>query len=102
MTKLDGPDILIYVAKEEVLDIKSEQEKKMNTLNQTDLTDQEDPLTHLALGTYRGKGGWQLVKIAFNPETGTVGKLEKLGEPDDRIIVNERFKIAAIDNKIVG
>lgn len=60
-------------------------------------------LTHTALGTFRTPtGGWFLAKILFNPETGDVGELEKIGEGEDRIVVTERFKIAAIENKIVG
>lgn len=75
----------------------------VQTLKQEDLTDKEDVHTHYALGTFRSsKGGWFLAKIPYNPETGTVGKLEKVGEGEERIIVNERFKIAAIENKIVG
>lgn len=58
--------------------------------------------SNVALGTFRSpNGAWRMVQIPYNPETNEVGPMEKVGEGEDKVIVQERFKIAAIKNNIV-
>ena len=63
---------------------------------------EEPVLTHPAVGTFRGPGGWYIAKIMYNPLTGEAGKFEKIGTGDDRSTIIERFKIEVAKTDILG
>lgn len=58
-------------------------------------------MSHIALGTYQDSSGQTvLIKIPFNSAVGVVGEIETLlvGSRSD---VTDRFKIEAVNNKII-
>lgn len=68
-----------------------------------DYKQEEIPVyTDTALGVFRAaKGGWYLAKIRYNPETGEVGSVEKTFAGDEKALGTERFKIAAVNEKLI-
>lgn len=77
---------------------------KVQTDVKPDYKQEEVPVyTDTALGIFRSPGkGWFVAKIRYNPETEQVStKLEKIHAGDDRILANERFKVTAINEKVV-
>jgi len=65
-------------------------------------TKAEPDYTSVALGIFRGNKGWQACKIRYNGITGEVGKLEPVGEGGDKLSAIERFKILAVQEKVVA
>lgn len=61
-------------------------------------------LTHVAVGTFQNAAGkWVVAKVRYNPETGDTGQFEALeNEEGTREAVNIRFRIEAVNNKLVG
>jgi len=55
-------------------------------------------LTHTALGVYKDEetGKWQIAKMKFNPETGSVGEFERIiSDEGSKEAVIYKFKIQA-------
>lgn len=61
-------------------------------------------LTHVALGTYKNEatGEWLVAKLMFDPETGTAELVERVPAGPGRDFAIEKFKIVAVQEKVVG
>ncbi len=58
-------------------------------------------LPNVALGIFKDKDGWKACKIRYNPATGETGKFEPVGHGNEKLIAIERFKILAVEEKLV-
>ena len=61
-------------------------------------------LTHTAIGTFQNSSGkWVLARVGYNPDTGDTGKFEAVeNEEGSREAINIRFRLEAVNNKLVG
>ena len=61
-------------------------------------------LTHVALGTFKDEstGEWLVAKLKFNPETGSAEVVERIPAGPGRDFAIEKFKIVAVQEKVVG
>ena len=61
-------------------------------------------LTKVALGVYKDEatGEWMVAKLFFDPETGEAELAEKIAAGPGRDFAIEKFKIVAVQERIVG
>lgn len=68
--------------------------KLKDTLEDVPAADSEVKLTHVAIGMCNVTGeGWSLIKIKFDPITGTVGPIQKKYTGEIRPYVEEQLRI---------
>lgn len=83
---------------------KEELEKALGELQviEEKAEEKQNELTHVALGTFQASDGkWYLARIKFNPSTGNVGDMEREETGESKALAIERFKIAAVKERIV-
>lgn len=68
----------------------------------SDFDDVEDcNLTCVAVGTYKGKDGWYVTEVGYNPETGEAKLISNVRVGDMKAYAIDSFKKKAVTNNLV-